>query len=199
MSDYLAFACRALPYRSLVALGAAAALISASAGARAQASPPSPGAPYALSDPPRPEDWKPWQPIPPGYHEGSSSRMALVAGGSVIFGITYTPEAVLTLILAVNARGVSPSSDVASAFFALGSLPVLGPFVLAAASGGDPLATTLLAADGLAQAGGLAMLVAGLVLRRPVLVRDQAAALHVLPAPMSFGRHGAGFGLTGTF
>ena len=83
--------------------------------------------------------------------------------------------------------------------FAVGVIPVAGSFVLAAGEGGDPLGTTIFVVDGIVQAAGIAMLVAGIVARTPRLVRDEAAGVHVVPVPLTFGKGSAGFGLGGSF
>ena len=54
--------------------------------------------------------------------------------------------------------------------------------------------------DGIQQAAGLAMLIAGLAAREPVLLRAdvQQAKTWWMPVPMTFGPRSAGLGFVGT-
>ena len=55
--------------------------------------------------------------------------------------------------------------------------------------------------DGLAQATGVAMFIAGLALPKKTLVRNDVftSGLTLVPRPMTLGRAGAGLGLLGAF
>jgi hypothetical protein len=53
-------------------------------------------------------------------------------------------------------------------------------------------------ADGVLQAAGAAMLIAGLVSPKRVMVPDDAK-VHIVPVPVRLGKAGAGVGIAGTF
>ncbi len=120
----------------------------------------------------------------------------LVIGGAVTFGSTY-------LISALGAAALGGEGRVMY-------IPIVGPFILAGridfshsgelsgvATFFSGMGVVILFADGLAQAGGAAMLAVGLAREKKVLVRDSVAksTVRVVPMPISGG---AGIGLVGT-
>jgi hypothetical protein len=191
---------------------AAAAMVTLSPGqASAQAPPPPPppgfepqAAPappgyyvpnsVAQSGPRRIDDWQEGEPIPPGYHPITRIRKGLVIGGAVTFGTVYLinvlAAAIATDTCSVGALGCSTLSAL--------YIPVAGPFVQL---GNSHSATGSfgLVFDGLLQAGGAAMLIAGIAAPRTVLIRNDLAGIELTPTPMTFGKTGAGFGFKGTF
>ena len=130
-------------------------------------------------------------PVPRGYHLEQRRHDGLVIGGAVTFGAFYLP--VLTWG-AVNAAAGVPEG----AFF---FIPIAGPLIV---SGFDvsPVERAVYVIDGVVQAAGVTMLVAGLATKRSVRVPDPvtpATSLRLMPTPMSFGRNSAGLGVVGTF
>ena len=114
-------------------------------------------------------------PIPPGYHPDTRVRSGLVIGGAVTFGVTYLLSA---LVAAVSMSACSAKTFVTSTTCTdLGFLlvPVAGPFIEIAHSKADAGGAVVLIIDGLAQAGGVAMLILGIAIPRTVLVRNDLA------------------------
>jgi hypothetical protein len=82
------------------------------------------------------------------------------------------------------------------------AIPLAGPFavVASARSSSDGALVFWIVFDGIQQAGGAAMFIAGFAARRKVLLRDdvRAAKPWWLPAPMSFGKGSAELEIRGT-
>ncbi|MDI3281876.1 hypothetical protein [Polyangium sp. 15x6] len=135
--------------------------------------PPPPGYGYPPAAPAETEERKPVMPykgglVPPGYVLEERIRKGLVIGGSVVFGTFYL----------FSAAGAAAAESTRTPWAAL-YVPVIGPFIVAGAgnfSGSDNYARPLFIFDGLVQAGGVAMLVAGIVAKQKVLVREDLAA-----------------------
>jgi len=199
---------------------AAAALTLASTDARAQSgapAPPPPGfepsaappppptgyyvpASVAASGPRRITDWEEGEPIPPGYHPVSRIRKGLVIGGAVTFGVSYLLTALSGA--AISDIGHATGSTGASKSGKLLLIPIGGPF--AVLSTGSTFGDFFCVLDGLVQAGGVAMFIAGLAAPKTVLVRNDLALvktpkLELTPMPMTFGQNSAGFGFVGKF
>jgi hypothetical protein len=148
---------------------------------------PAPGGYYAPAPGPRViTDWEEGQTIPQGYHTTTRIRTGLVVGGAVTFGVLWL----------TSAFGGAIASDVGSRSGKLLIIPVVGPFTVVPT--GSVTADLFLVLDGIAQAGGVAMLVAGIAAPKTVLVRD-IAGVTIRPTPMTFGPGSGGFGLRGTF
>ena len=142
----------------------------------------------AASGPRRITDWEEGEPIPPGYHPITRIRKGLVIGGAVTFGVIYLTN---VLVAAV-------AHDVGSSLAPL-YVPIVGPFIQI---GNTSTATgnVFLVLDGLLQAGGVAMLVAGIAAPKTLLVRnDLAKNFEITPTPMTFGPQSGGFGFVGKF
>jgi hypothetical protein len=207
---------------------AAAAITLASTEARAQSAAPAPPPPppgydpsaapppptgyyvpasVAASGPRRINDWEEGEPIPPGYHPVQRIRKGLVIGGAVTFGTVY-------LLTALSGAAVSDighatctsSTSVSCSAGHSGKLlliPVAGPF--AVLSTGSTFGDFFMVLDGLVQAGGIAMFIAGLAAPKTVLVRNDLALvekpkkLEITPMPMTFGQNSGGFGFVGKF
>ena len=135
--------------------------------------------------------------IPDGYHVGTRMNKGLVIGGAVTFGSMY-------LVSAVGAAALGGSEG------RVMYIPIVGPFILAGRidfghsgilSGVADFVSGLgvigLIADGMAQAGGAAMLAVGLAREKKVLLRDSVAGtkVRVVPMPISGG---GGIGIVGT-
>jgi hypothetical protein len=158
---------------------------------------PAPGGAYypppgGYAAPPGPrviEDWDEGQPIPAGYYKSTKIRTGLVVAGAVTFGSLY-------LITALTGALISDVGGGGDGKLLL--IPVAGPFCLLGAGAGAT-ADLFLVLDGLAQAGGIAMFIAGLAAPRTVLKRNDVSKVTITPKPMTFGTHGSGFGFSGTF
>jgi hypothetical protein len=135
---------------------------------------------------PRVFAWNEGQAIPPGYHKAKTGT-GLIIGGVTTFGTAWIPSAVL-----------------GSFGMPLLAVPVVGPILLGVVSigldGGGPFLSAGFILDGLQQAAGVAMFIAGVASRRTVLIRDDVATVkpRLFPVPMSFGKGSAGLGLVGT-
>jgi len=139
------------------------------------------------------KDWQEGEPIPPGYHPSTRMRGGLVGGG---IG-TFTPAYLISIIIAA----ANADNGSANALW----VPGLGPFIQMGQIGGSncdascrATADVGLVIDGLMQAGGIAMFIAGIAWPKTVLVRNDLGKIHVMPAPM-IGQNTTGLGLVGTF
>jgi hypothetical protein len=147
-------------------------------------------------------DWEEGDAIPNGYHKTTKIRTGLVIGGAVTFGVVYLITALTGALVSDIGSAVCSTGDgscsqgTRSAKLLL--IPVAGPFTLLGASS-SATGNFFLVLDGLAQAGGVAMLVAGIAAPRTVLARNDVSLLTLAPKPMTFGLHGAGMGLQGSF
>ena len=144
-----------------------------------------PGA-YALQSP-KSIDLEEGQAIPEGYHKATKPRLGLVIGGSVLFGVTWLTS------VATGAIGAGFGWSQGDLLL----IPVAGPFALL--PGSTATGAFFLVLDGLSQAGGIAMLVAGLAAPKTVALRNDLSKLQLMPTPMTFGRNSGGFGFVGKF
>ncbi len=109
-------------------------------------------------------------PIPQGFTVRSRANKSLVIAGSITFGVPY--------ILSVLTAGTTLSADASNgAEFAPLFVPVLGPFITIGTAHAEGAGTFWLVVDGLAQTGGMAMFIAGLVLEEKYLQRTMQASL----------------------
>jgi hypothetical protein len=145
----------------------------------------------AMSGPRVIRDWQDGDPVPEGYHITQRTRTGLVVGGAVTFGVLYIIS-VMGAAIVHDANNSLGGTDNADALF----IPGVGPFVqmtkTTSASG-----NVFNAIDGIAQCGGLAMLLVGLTNPRNVLVRNDLGAT-IIPAPY-VSANGGGMGLVGRF
>jgi hypothetical protein len=211
---------------TLSALAVAAALTIAPTAAHAQPMPPPPPPappgyepmappPYAqpaqqgyyvppsvaASGPRRITDWEEGEPIPPGYHPVSRIRKGLVIGGAITFGTIYLTNVLTAAIASDTCNAVGGCSGTGNNLAAL-YVPVIGPFIQMGSTH-SATGNFFLVMDGLLQAGGVAMFVAGLAAPKVVLVRNDLAKappkLQITPIPLSFGKDGGGLGFVGAF
>jgi hypothetical protein len=117
-------------------------------------------------------------------------RTGLVVGGAVTLGALW----ILTAVPSVIASDAEGNGAVA-----VGAIPIVGPFALIPQVGGSATGDFFCVLDGLGQAAGAAMLIAGIAAPRKVLLRADVGSVTILPKPMSFGKTGGGFGLAGAF
>lgn len=138
-------------------------------------------------------DWSAGEPIPPGYHPRTRVRGGLVAGGAVLFGITYL---VSVLVASVGSDSNPGQSNPVAALL----VPAAGPFIQMGHGGNTAVANYFLALDGLSQVGGMTMFALGFADPQTVLVRDPLASgtprLAITPI---LGPDRGALGLVGTF
>jgi hypothetical protein len=132
----------------------------------------------------------PWgQPAPVGYHSEWRPRSGLTMAGTwMLVGAYSLAATVATACALVKCSGSESGAELL--------IPALGPFVIMARTENVP-GNVVLAMDGLAQLGGVAMITAGYVFRREVFVVD-AAPPHVTIAPL-LGTGQRGIGVVGVF
>lgn len=178
-------------------------------------SPPPPGYAYAYPAPPgyappypaplRAPESAPYNggPVPRGYHLEERPRRGLIIGGALTLGIPW--------VLGVTIASTDDFSNQSGWLL----VPALGPWITIAARKTDQICSysgsslsdtschddngmrTLLILDGLTQAAGTIMLIAGLSSTKKVIVRDFVGSLHFTPARM--GKLGYGGVLSGEF
>ncbi len=142
----------------------------------------------AYAGPRKIKNWSPDQPVPPGYTAVSKPRMGLLVGGIVTFGISYGVTALVGAVALDTSRGSSQTWPLL--------IPVIGPFIQMAVTP-VPGLNVLLAVDGLVQATGVGLFIAGLAARTVTLVRT--ANLTLTPVPVVTAGGGNGLGIAGTF
>jgi hypothetical protein len=173
---------------------------------------------YGTEGEPPPETlpYEPGAPIPPGYHQEEDIRKGLVVAGAVTAGSLW----LLSALIGGAAQGLQDefgSEDCTyngsiyschkedKAYWPL-VIPLVGPFITIGTVGTNDLegpGTFMLILDGVAQGGGLAMLIAGVVAKRDVLVWDgmspgqQGTRISLVPAVV--GPNSLGVGLNGLF
>jgi hypothetical protein len=136
-------------------------------------------------------EWDDTQLVPAGYHVSTKPRTNLVVGGAVTFASLYA-------ITAGTCAFIVAYGGSAAVF---GFIPIAGPFTLIPTTSGNAATDFFLVLDGLGQAAGAALFIAGFMAPKKMLVRNDvvSSGLTLMPRPMTFGRNGAGLGLTGAF
>lgn len=160
---------------------------------------PPPG--YAQPAPlgPKSIDYEDGDPVPPGYHKRTHARKGMAIGGGVTFGALY----VFTLLTAAVGDSVcsAPSGGSAHSCNTTGwrelYIPVAGPFVAIAGFGGGG-GTAALVIDGIGQAAGFGLLVAGIAMQQTELTRDDVSKRKLFVTP-TMARGSSGVGVGGTF
>jgi hypothetical protein len=140
----------------------------------------------AMSGPRMITDWRPEQPVPPGYHPETRVRKGSVIAGLITFGIPYIYSSLIASIGEdANETSVRPLW-----------VPVLGPFLEIGYSHSVTLDYALVL-DGLTQGLGAGLVIYGIMSPRNVLIRNDLAMVQV--TPMRLGRDGNGVGFIGRF
>ncbi len=166
---------------SVVAFALSVATVPLSAGAQTQDPPPPPPPPmqpwrayvppaYQSARPPRPVliPYEEGTPVPPGARIVTRPRLGLIITGASIFGSVW-------LLTAMAGTLVSSSGSRDEGLWL--ALPVIGPFVYAAASDRVSSAGAFwLVFDGLVQGGALTMLVVGATNPGRYVAYDQVVA-----------------------
>jgi hypothetical protein len=137
------------------------------------------------------------QPIPPGYHVKTKIRAGLVGGGAGVLGGLWIISIFTGIFGNIGHEVTTGEKDAWTPMY----VPIVGPFITISTASTDLSGggTALLVVDGIAQAGGAAMLVLGLALPKKTLVRD---AISFSPAPgvtVTPTFTGTGLGAVGTF
>jgi hypothetical protein len=136
----------------------------------------------------------------PGYRSVRRVRTGLIIGGAVLFTVFYGFAVFDGIITEANRDGCQNIPNGTNGCYAVGDalfVPVLGPFIDLARIQ-TPASRAFDLADGLIQAGGVAMIVVGATVRRTVVVAGGGGGdrLELTLAPVvSPGR----LGLVGTF
>jgi hypothetical protein len=144
----------------------------------------------ALSGPRIINDWEEGDPVPPGYHPTTRVRKGPVIAGSIVFGVFYL---ISTLVAAVGSDTNQGSGNPEAALW----IPAVGPFIQMGSTS-TAVGNWVLAIDGIAQSGGLALLIYGVAAPRTVLVRNDLG-FRLAPRVMALGHGGGGVGLVGSF
>jgi len=111
-------------------------------------------------------------PVPPGYHPDTRMRKGLIIGGAVTFGVFYLISA-LVGAATIDCNSLTSGSACGGGGVLL--IPAAGPFIAIGTMKADGGGAALLVLDGVAQAGGLAMLILGIAVPKSVLVRNDIA------------------------
>jgi hypothetical protein len=175
------------------------AAVLATSRARAQSEPPPEPAQRPAVDP---RHWHDGDPVPPGYHVEDVPRSGLVKAGYIVTGIPYF----FSVVAALAAKNDNESGWLL--------LPIAGPWVTMGRrnygcnpdannpSTGQSLTCVAdvfvvmgLIFDGIVQATGGALLLAGYVATKPGLVRNDSS-LHLVPVRIGSGM---GVGAVGDF
>lgn len=137
---------------------------------------------------PRTLEWEPGEPVPQGYHPTTQIRTGLVIGGAVTFGSVWLLNALVASV------GIDLNQGQAWPLY----IPILGPFIaMGTFRSLQAVDAFFLVLDGIVQAGGVAMLIAGIAAPRHQLVRNRYASL-LFPMPVSLGNGSAGIAFGGT-
>lgn len=166
--------------------------------------PPPPGYGHPGYGPPPPEgpeeiDYVEGMTIPPGYTRDTKIRKGLVIAGAVTFGTMWLLTAAVGAVWmdyenrednSLIDDGIEPEE------VGVLIIPVAGPFVAMGTLEPSVSGGMILALDGIAQAGGLAMFIIGLAAKKDVLIRTGDVEMTV--APM-VGQGRGGLGLVGQF
>ena len=108
-------------------------------------------------------------PIPQGFSVRSRANRSLLIAGSITFGAPYLISAlVAATIVSANANNGGQ--------FAPMFAPVVGPFITIGTAHAEGASTFWLVFDGLAQAGGVAMFIAGMTMEEKYLHRTPVQA-----------------------
>jgi hypothetical protein len=125
--------------------------------------------------------------IPEGYERGERMRTGLVIGGAITFLIPYLSSVAIALGANHDARRGMGSAQRAEELAVLYA-PIAGPFIAIGTThsySAERMAPFI--ASGVVQAAGVSMLLAGVLSRKPVLVRKQTATVAPLVSDTMLG------------
>ena len=143
--------------------------------------------PAAMIGPPQ-LDYVEGQPVRPGYRPVTEMRKGMFIGGTVTLGSLW----VLSLLTGAVASAASSAARFGPLY-----IPVVGPFVTIGTAPSADLGTAVLVLDGPGQSAGLALAIAGAVLKDTYLLRNDLSS-RVTVAPMRVGDRTMGVGLSGS-
>ena len=127
-------------------------------------------------------------PLPAGYHTETRVRGGLIAGGAATLGALWFFSA----LAAAATSDITQGRDSATALY----FPVVGPFAeLTQVSGST--ARLALVFDGIGQAAGAVMFIAGFTMPKTVAVRNDSGSMAIVP--MRVGKDGMGLTLIRSF
>ncbi|MEZ4293759.1 MAG: hypothetical protein R3B70_02195 [Polyangiaceae bacterium] len=117
-------------------------------------------------------DYEEGEPIPAGYHLRTRMRTKLIGAGAGVMGGMWILSTIIGAI--ANSAHERPVGDGRTDLWTPMYVPVVGPFITIGTASSDLSSggTALIVFDGLAQTGGLAMLILGIALPEKKLVRD---------------------------
>ena len=132
--------------------------------------------------------------IPPGYRIGEKPRHSLAIAGAVTLGSLWVVSCIVGGIIEDDNNY---NNDRGWPMY----IPVVGPFITIGTAHTGASATTMLFFDGIAQAAGAAMFIAGMNTTQKVLkYQFTAGGSEVAVQPIAAPTQGGGFmGLTGSF
>ena len=135
--------------------------------------------------------------VPEGYYVDTRIRRGLVIAGGISFGVTYLAAAGVAVQVQNDefdrVDEVFEDEDDASVLY----IPVVGPFIAAGRLGDRHGGAAAVAAfDGLAQAAGLSMFIAGLAAKEMVLVKEEQTTVGLAPGAVGTA---SGMTLVGSF
>jgi hypothetical protein len=148
------------------------------------------------------------QPIPPGYAQEERPIVALAIAGGVTMGALWLVSLAAGAALEQEARKEEERRDSTQYYYGssgLGlvgpddvvwpmALPVAGPFITIGTAHAEGAGVAVLLLDGILQTGGLACFIAGLAVKRTVLVLQPVGSAELRVSP-TLGPTGAGFGI----
>ncbi len=139
-------------------------------------------APFTYAQGPRTLPYEEGQPVPPGYSPREKPRIGLIIAGAVTLGVSYL-FSVLAFAVddSVSCDFDTGTGDACESDLWPLTIPVAGPFLTLGTTGGAQEGLMILILDGLAQVGGVAMLVLGLSSKKTVLVRNDLAEVQLAP------------------
>jgi hypothetical protein len=124
---------------------------------------------------------------PAGYRLDTRMMRGLIIAGATTFGSLYLLSAAVGSAFLEDSR----NNDGHAPLF----IPVVGPFITIGTANPSPMGTFALVIDGLGQAAGVAMFVAGLTVKTKIWVREGKGEISVAPivAAGPGGLPGVGF------
>jgi hypothetical protein len=130
--------------------------------------------------------------VPEGYHLEETPRWGLVAGGTSVLATFWAVSAISAVMLDREAadEGDPNFDDMYWPMF----IPVAGPFVTIGTADSSGTGAAILALDGVVQAAGLGMFIAGFAAPKVEIVEDY----HLTVAPSAPGSQG-GMSISGSF
>jgi hypothetical protein len=135
--------------------------------------PPPPPAPLGL-----PPLYERGDPVPSGYHLVGHRHWEIFGGGFVVWQTAYAPMAFYGVLVDLSVSLLSGHHDTS---FDPVFIPVAGPLIVAERFHMPSGPWTLMAIDAAFQAAGVATMIVGLIYKKPILVRDEASIVSVVP------------------